>query len=169
MRKGLKDDLLQLQAIDQHIAKHLRFKFFNLPGHGNIVHELQALNSSFVPILNYMVCYKSEIGLALQRMVESYNILILMQFEGFYSEDHHLKQEYSGKVKQLDERLKEISALKEQLKHEQFMMQQLILSKEKDSKQLNDEIAFLKKQINELKAFIHTSKMKDDPNGEKRA
>ena len=43
-------------------------------------------------------------------------------------------------------------------------MQQLILSKEKDSKQLNDEIAFLKKQINELKAFIHTSKMKDDPN-----
>ena len=49
------------------------------------------------------------------------------------------------------------------------MMQQLILSKDKDSKQLNDEITFLKKQINELKAFIHNSKMNDDPNGEKRA
>ena len=75
-----------------------------------------------MPILNYMVCYKSEIGLALQRMVESYNILLLMQFEGFYTEENQLKREYSEKVRELDDRLKEINALKDQLKNEQFMM-----------------------------------------------
>ena len=96
----------------------MRFQFFNLPGHGNILNELLALNTSFVPILNYMVCYKSEIGLALQRMIESYNILILLQFEGFYTDENQLKKEYKKKVIELDERLRELQAVKEQLKYE---------------------------------------------------
>ena len=71
-----------------------------------------------MPILNYMVCYKSEIGLALQRMIESYNILILLQFEGFYADDHHIKREFTEKNSDLDEKLKELKQLKEQLKNE---------------------------------------------------
>lgn len=64
-RKNVRDELLHLKAVEQHIPKHLRPKFFDLPGHGSIAHELSALNSSFVPILNLLVCYKSELGLAL--------------------------------------------------------------------------------------------------------
>jgi len=49
-----------------------------LPGHGSIAHELKTLNTAFVPILHLLVCYKSELGLAMQRMIESYNILMLL-------------------------------------------------------------------------------------------
>jgi|688.fasta_scaffold601064_2 hypothetical protein len=69
-----------------------------------------------------MVCYKSELGLALQRMIESYNILILLQFEGFYADDHNIKREYTQKVEELNEKLGSINALKEQLKMESFQM-----------------------------------------------
>jgi DNA repair exonuclease SbcCD ATPase subunit len=116
-----------------------------------------------------MVCYKSEIGLALQRMVESYNILLLMQFEGFYTEENQLKREYSEKVRELDDRLKEINALKDQLKNEQFMMQQLIASKENESKRYQSDVAFLEIKLTELKNFINGQKMNEDPRNEERA
>jgi uncharacterized membrane protein len=44
---------------------------------------------SFLPVCDYLVCFKPEIGLLLQRMVESYNILILEQFEGFYKNENY--------------------------------------------------------------------------------
>ena len=51
-------------------------------------------------------------------MIESYNILILLQFEGFYADDHHIKREFTEKNSDLDEKLKELKQLKEQLKNE---------------------------------------------------
>ena len=36
-----------------------------------------------MPVLEYLICYKVEIGLSLQRIVESYNLILLMQFCGF--------------------------------------------------------------------------------------
>ena len=38
---------------------------------------MKALNLSFLPVLDYLVCYKSEIGLAAQKLIECYNIIIL--------------------------------------------------------------------------------------------
>ena len=81
-RKGIKEELLNLKAIDTHIPKPMRSKFLDMPGHGSIVQEVRELNSAFVPFLEFLVCYKSDFGLALQRMIESYNLILLMQFEG---------------------------------------------------------------------------------------
>ena len=121
----------------------MRDKFFNLPGHGRIVHELQALNSSFVPILNYLICYKSEIGLALQRMVESYNILLLLQLEGFYTDENAQKKEYSEKNAELNVKLKEIADLRKQLLNESSMMHELIESTNRMSQEQADRITDL--------------------------
>jgi len=64
--------------------------------------KLHALNGAFVPVLDYLTCYKSEIGLCLQRMVESYNLLILQQFEGFFTTENAKTREYNEKIKKLD-------------------------------------------------------------------
>ena len=65
------------------MPKELQGKFLNNPVHGNLLDSLTALNESFMPVLEYLICYKVEIGLSLQRIVESYNLILLMQFCGF--------------------------------------------------------------------------------------
>ena len=55
-----------------------------MPHHCDILYDLTFLNNAFLPVLDYLVCYKSEVGLMCQRLVESCNILLLDQFEGYY-------------------------------------------------------------------------------------
>jgi len=42
---------------------------------------------SFLDILDFLVCYKPELALCFQRLVESYNIVILNQFQGYYKNE----------------------------------------------------------------------------------
>ena len=55
----------------------IRENFLNLPTHDPLLGQLSALNASFVPVLDYMISFKSELGLCLQRLVESYNMILL--------------------------------------------------------------------------------------------
>ena len=55
----------------------IRENFLNLPAHDPLLGHLSALNASFVPVLDYMISFKSELGLCLQRLVESYNMIFL--------------------------------------------------------------------------------------------
>ena len=42
-------------------------------------------------------------------MVESYNILLILQFEGFYTDENAQKKEYSQKNAELDVKLEDIA------------------------------------------------------------
>lgn len=61
----MQTDLLNLQALDQHLTPKLRHLFRNLPFHGEILQNLNVLNQAFVPVLDYNICYKPELGLCL--------------------------------------------------------------------------------------------------------
>jgi len=56
------------------------------------------LNACFIPILDYLLLYKSEIGQTLQRMVESYNILIMMQFESYFTTENLKEKEFTQRL-----------------------------------------------------------------------
>lgn len=56
-----------------------------MPHHGQIIHDLKLLNSAFLPVLDYNIAFKPELGLTLQRMIEAFNLLMLDQFQGYYS------------------------------------------------------------------------------------
>ena len=43
----------------------IRENFLNLPTHDPLLGQLSALNASFVPVLDYMISFKSELGLCL--------------------------------------------------------------------------------------------------------
>jgi hypothetical protein len=86
--------------------------FLYNPVHGNLLGPLLSLNENFMPVLEQLVCYKSDMGLLLQRMVESYNLLILMQFQGFYNLENAKFKEYTIKSKELDQKIEEIEKQK---------------------------------------------------------
>jgi hypothetical protein len=66
-------------------------------------------------MLNYLVCYKSEYGLALQRMIESYNILLVLQFEGFHLEERAITRLYTEKLKEVENKITELDQNKARL------------------------------------------------------
>jgi hypothetical protein len=49
-------------------------------------------------VLDYNICYKPELGLCLQRMIESYNLVILDQFQGYYRNDSAKMLEYKERM-----------------------------------------------------------------------
>lgn len=73
----------------------------SMPHHGPLLRDLQDLNASFIPVLDFLCSYKTEFGVMLQRMIEAYNIILLMQFEGFYKNDNAKSREYEDKLIQL--------------------------------------------------------------------
>ena len=91
----MQDELLNLHSLQSHLPKHMRDAFLNIRQHGPLIGHLNTLNACFVPILDYLILFKSDIGLSLQRMVEAYNILIMMQFEGFFTTENLKTSEYT--------------------------------------------------------------------------
>ena len=70
---------------------------------------LGALNRAFVPVLDHLVCFKTELGLCLQRLVESYNILILKQFHTMAIVNDAKSHELDSKI---EEETRKIESLK---------------------------------------------------------
>lgn len=56
-----------------------------------------------LPVLDYMIAFKPELGLLLQRMVEAYNLLFIDQFSGYYKNDHHKQEALKKRTTNLDD------------------------------------------------------------------
>jgi hypothetical protein len=69
-----------------------------MPHHSLVLQNLKLLNKAFLPVLDYNICYKPELGLCLQRMIESYNLVILDQFQGYYRNDSAKMLEYKERM-----------------------------------------------------------------------
>ena len=86
-----------------------------MPIHKDILQDLTQMNLSFLPILDYLICYKSELGLSLQRMIENYNMLLLNQFEGYYKNENAKEILLNNKEQHLDLRKQTIDMNKHEL------------------------------------------------------
>lgn len=109
MEQGLSNELLNLHALEQHLPQGMRETFLNLPSHDPLLGHLASLNASFVPVLDYLISFKSELGLCLQRLVESYNMLMLAQFKGYFHQENAKSKEFTEKVKFVDLKIKEVT------------------------------------------------------------
>ena len=63
--QGVKGELLNLQSLEMHLPAHMRDDFLQLPMQGSLLGHLATLNANFAPVLDYLICFKSEIGLCL--------------------------------------------------------------------------------------------------------
>ena len=117
-----------------------------------------------MPILDYLICFKSELGLCLQRMVESYNLIVLAQFKGYFNSDNAKSKEYSEKIRFVDERIREVNQQKAEQDYKQELINTLIKNKEKTIAELNDRLEALEANEAELKDYIKRQKMHlDEP------
>ena len=110
--QGLSEQLLNLHALEQHLPTHMREDFLNLPQHSPMLGYLSTLNACFVPVLDYLICFKSELGLSLQRMIESYNLIIMSQFRNYHTTENVKTREFTDKVHHVDGRIKEVTLQK---------------------------------------------------------
>ena len=104
----------------------MRDSFLNLSSHNPLLGYLSTLNASFVPVLDYMISFKSELGLCLQRMVESYNMLMLAQFKGYYNSENAKSKEFSDKVNFVDLKIKEVTQQKDEQDYKRELVNTLI-------------------------------------------
>ena len=105
---GMEEELLNVHALEQHLHPSMREDFLNISGHNPLLGYLSTLNASFVPVLDYLICFKSELGLCLQRLVESYNLIFLSQFQGYNKNENATKREFQTKIEYVDARIKEV-------------------------------------------------------------
>jgi hypothetical protein len=75
---------LQLERIYAHLPDKLQSLFKEMPIHSKILPEITRLNEQFIPVMNYVATYKPELGYLFQRLVESYNMIFIGQFEAYY-------------------------------------------------------------------------------------
>jgi hypothetical protein len=54
---------------------------------------VNVVNQAFMAITELVSCYRVELGEMLQKLVESYNCIILQQFEAFYRNENQKELE----------------------------------------------------------------------------
>jgi hypothetical protein len=65
-----------------------------------------------MPVLDYLVCYKPELGILMQRLIESYNIIFLDQFQGYYSHENKKEKAVDNQEKLLQKQEEAINKAK---------------------------------------------------------
>lgn len=65
-------------------------------------------------------------------MVESYNLLLLMQFESFQSNESAAEAHFAVKTKEVDQKLVDINRLRDRLMYERDSMQEVIKGKDRE-------------------------------------
>ena len=146
--RGLTNDVINLEAIQSHLPVRLQEQFLNMPVHSHMIDHIRSLNLSFLDILDFIACYKPELALCFQRLVESYNIVILNQFQGYYKNEG--KKEsipvQTGNSTILKQEISAFEKAKTTLYAQQDMVRTLLLSKDNEiyelQTRLNDSISF---------------------------
>ena len=135
-----------------------------MPHHSPMLGYLSTLNANFVPILDYLICFKSELGLSLQRMVESYNLIIMQQFRSYFHSENAKTREFTEKVQHVDDRIREVSHQKAEQDYKQELINTLVQSKDKIIAELNMRVDALEEKDRELQEYIKSTKMNlDEP------
>ena len=80
-----------------------------------MLQDLKVLNGAFIPVLDYTVSYKPELGLCLQRMIESYNLLLLDQFKAYYRNESLKANDLKERQAQLNQQAQEVAQGKKEL------------------------------------------------------
>ena len=87
-------------------------------------------------------------------MVESYNFLLLMQFEGFQTSENAKTREYNEKVKRLDILTAQVSAQKQEQDTKEDMINTLLASKNLAIKEQKERIEVLERQMEDVHEYV---------------
>lgn len=100
--------------------------------------------------MNYLATYKPELGFMLQRLVESYNMIFLGQFEAYYKNENAREKFLVRKEVALSQQDQAISHKKYDLYTQQDMVKSVIMSKDMQISELSERLEQSLKQQQSL-------------------
>ena len=83
--------------------------------HSQNARDFSLLNQAFLPVLDYMIAFKPELGLTLQRMVEAYSLLVLDQFTAFYKIEHNHELTLQARSAEVNQHQQAVESVKSEL------------------------------------------------------
>ena len=83
--------------------------------HSQNARDFSLLNQAFLPVLDYMIAFKPELGLTLQRLVESYSLLVLDQFTAFYKIEHNHELTLQARSAEVTQHQQAVDSVKSEL------------------------------------------------------
>ena len=92
-KRKLLGDIIDLASVETHLTGHQRQVFHTIENHKSALQSLKAVNVAFLPVLDYTISFKPELGMCLQRLVESYNLILLDQFQAYYQHESSQAQD----------------------------------------------------------------------------
>ena len=125
-----------------------------MPIHSEILPEICQLNSQFVPVLNYIQTYKPELGYLLQRLVESYNMIFIGQFDAYYKNENAKEKHLVKKEIALSQQEKAIGHKRYDLYTQQDMVKSVVISKDMQITELSERLEQTEKQLQQLQDII---------------
>lgn len=159
--QGLGNQLINLHALEQHLPCSMRENFLNIDEHTPMLGCLATLNATFVPVLDYLISFKSELGLCLQRMIESYNLILLAQFKNYQKTENAKSKEYSEKIFHVDTQIRDLFEQKTKIKSQQSMVETLIQTKDNYIAELEERVSTAEKNEKEIRDFLESQKQAD--------
>ena len=82
--KNVNSENSNLYSVQRALTPYFREYFMSNPKHAWLLSDMNNLNGNFIDIIDTVCGYRIEMGLSLQKLVESYNSIYLQQFEIFY-------------------------------------------------------------------------------------
>jgi len=74
-------------------------------------------------------------------MVESYNMLLMAQFRGYYKSENAKSKEFGEKIRFVDQRIKEVNLQKTEQDYKQDLINTLVRNKDKMIDELTERLA----------------------------
>lgn len=97
-KKNICEDVADFGAIQNSIHPRHREQFLKNKEHAMQLADMNLLNLNFQEITSIVSSYRVELGVCLQKLLESYNSIYVQQFETFYATKLKKEQHYDDKV-----------------------------------------------------------------------
>jgi hypothetical protein len=107
-----------------------------------VFHETNQLNQAFLLVADMVTCYRAELGGMLRKLVESYNSVILQQFESFYRAENELERELLSKIGHHEHAREELASKRAEFELKLEQAKAIVSSKDAliESMQKNEEL-----------------------------
>ena len=92
-------------------------------------------------------------------MVESYNMLILAQFKGYFQTENIKQKEFEDRARELEQKVADVATQKAKQDFNDHAISELVLSKDKAIEDLRGQLEALQKKQDELQEWIERGKL----------
>ncbi|CDW81151.1 UNKNOWN [Stylonychia lemnae] len=153
-RKDYGLDVKNLFNIQSCLNPKLKHHYLSNQGFFQIFTEANVLNQTFLQIIDQVSCYRVELGILLQKLVESYNSIILQQFEEFYRSENLKEKELSVKLAAQQQSTEELFQRRMEFEKKLESVQALIQGKDAQIASLMQEQESLEKENKYLRELL---------------